>query len=83
MAEELYTVRQVANLTGYTEKQIRGRIERGTLRSIVRERRRLIPRSALDEAGLLRAVTPTERELLDRLERQAEEIGQLRERLDD
>jgi excisionase family DNA binding protein len=106
-----YTITEAADLTGLSRKAIARRVERGSLRSVVRNGRRRIPRSELARAGLLeegearpregdpaapflpRPATggvPAEtgttedmlaglfREVLDRFERQSQEIAQYR-----
>jgi excisionase family DNA binding protein len=106
-----YTITEAAELTGTSRKAIARRVERGSLRSVVRNGRRRIPRSELVRAGLLAEgvqqprdgdpVAPflprpaaggvpaetgtTEdmlaalfREVLDRFERQSQEIAQYR-----
>jgi hypothetical protein len=106
-----YTVREVADLTGLSPKAVSRRIERGSLRSVLRRGRRLIPATELVRAGLIPAEgerqgaalaaspllnprsspsgTPSPAasesmlaslfaELLDRLERQANELAQFR-----
>jgi excisionase family DNA binding protein len=106
-----YTITEAAELTGLSRKAIARRVERGSLRSVVRNGRRRIPRAELVRAGLLgegdsrpRGSGPaapfpphpatgaelaetgaTEdmlaalfREVLDRFERQSQEIAQYR-----
>jgi excisionase family DNA binding protein len=106
-----YTITEAAELTGTSRKAIARRVERGSLRSVVRNGRRRIPRSELVRAGLLaeseqtpRDGSPTApflprpastgvraeagttedmlaalfREVLDRFERQSQEIAQYR-----
>jgi hypothetical protein len=99
-----YTIAEAAELTGLSRKAIARRLERGSLRSLVRNGRRLVPRSELVRAGLMTedgaapehaAVAPSPvpggetgspevmlaalmRELLDRLERQGNEIASYR-----
>ncbi len=106
-----YTITEAAELTGVSRKAIARRVERGSLRSVVRNGRRRIPRSELVRAGLLGdgeqqprqddpaapflprpaeggalAETGTNedmlaalfREVLDRFERQSQEIAQYR-----
>ena len=106
-----YTITEAAELTGLSRKAIARRVERGSLRSVVRNGRRRIPRSELTRAGLLEggdqrpresdpgapflphpasggalAETGTSedmlaalfREVLDRFERQSQEIAQYR-----
>jgi excisionase family DNA binding protein len=105
-----YTITEAAELTGTSRKAIARRVERGSLRSVVRNGRRRIPRSELVRAGLLAegeqprdgapaapflprpvgggepAETGTTedmlaalfREVLDRFERQSQEIAQYR-----
>ncbi len=91
---ETYTINEAAKLIGLTEKSVRNRVDRGQLRVVKRDGLRRIPRSELKRAGLIRAeadaskaVEPaSERpqgpalvdQLLDRLERQASELGELR-----
>ena len=48
-----YTIAETAELTGLTRKAVTRRVERGSLRSVVRGGRRLIPRSELMRAGLI------------------------------
>jgi excisionase family DNA binding protein len=48
-----YTISEAAELTGLTRKAVTRRVERGSLRSLVRRGRRLIPRSELVRAGLI------------------------------
>ncbi|HEX2045034.1 MAG TPA: helix-turn-helix domain-containing protein [Gaiellaceae bacterium] len=106
-----YTISEAAEVTGLSRKAIARRIERGSLRSLVRNGRRRIPRSELVRAGLLaedadaapdldpsalllprpvpggdlepagRAedlLVALVRELLDRVEKQASEVAQMR-----
>jgi excisionase family DNA binding protein len=106
-----YTITEAAELTGLSRKAIARRVERGSLRSVVRNGRRRIPRSELARTGLLEegetrpresdpgapflprpatggalAETGTTedmlqtlfREVLDRFERQSQEIAQYR-----
>lgn len=48
------TIREAAATTGLTRTAIRGRVERGSLRSVVgRDGKRRIPRSELERAGLI------------------------------
>jgi excisionase family DNA binding protein len=48
-----YTISEAAELTGLSRKAVTRRVERGSLRSLVRRGRRLIPRSELVRAGLI------------------------------
>jgi excisionase family DNA binding protein len=106
-----YTITEAAEVAGVSRKAIARRVERGSLRSVVRNGRRRIPRSELVRAGLLDeggqqprfddpaapflprpaadgalAETGTTedmlaslfREVLDRFERQSQEIAQYR-----
>jgi excisionase family DNA binding protein len=106
-----YTISEAAELTGVSRKAIARRVERGSLRSVVRNGRRRIPRSELVRAGLLEdgahraprggpgapplphpgpggelaeverpeeMLTALFREVLDRFERQSQEIAQYR-----
>ena len=106
-----YTITEAAELTGTSRKASARRVARGSLRAVVRNGRRRIPRSELVRAGLLAEgqegprdgnpaapllprpasagvpaeTGPTEdmlaalfREVLDRFERQSQEIAQYR-----
>ena len=106
-----YTITEAAELTGLSRKAIARRVERGSLRSVVRNGRRRIPRSELARSGLLDEgdqrplegdpgapflprpassgalaetgstedmLTTLFREVLDRFERQSQEIAQYR-----
>jgi excisionase family DNA binding protein len=106
-----YTISEAADLTGLSRKAIARRVERGSLRSVMRNGRRRIPRSELVRNGLLEdtekrpppggpsapflprpgAGTDLEvtggnedmlaalfREVLDRFERQSQEMAQFR-----
>lgn len=97
-----YTIAEASDLTGLSRKALARRVERGSLRSVVRNGRRLIPRSELVRAGLvveegeergsergtadLPAVTGDSetalvlliRDLMERVERQANELAQFR-----
>jgi excisionase family DNA binding protein len=79
------TIAEAARLTGLSKSAIRARIERGSLRTSRRGGVRRVPLDELAELGLLAGGEDVgEREplttdqLLDRLERQAEQIGGLR-----
>jgi Helix-turn-helix domain len=48
-----YTIAEASELTGLSRKALARRVERGSLRSVVRNGRRLIPRSELVRAGLV------------------------------
>jgi excisionase family DNA binding protein len=48
-----FTIAEAAELSGLSRKAIARRVERGSLRSVVRNGRRRIPRSELERAGLL------------------------------
>jgi excisionase family DNA binding protein len=111
MPVRTYTITEAAELTGISRKAIARRVERGSLRSVVRNGRRRIPRSELVRAGLVgegdgqpRPIDPDApvmprpspggalaetgssedmlaalfREVLDRFERQSQEIAQYR-----
>lgn len=105
-----FTISEAAEITGVSRKAIARRVERGSLRSVVRNGRRRIPRSELVRAGLLdegaegtpdldpgtplvplsfpgglehagrpeHVLEALVRELLDRLDRQSQEMAQLR-----
>jgi excisionase family DNA binding protein len=78
--ERIVSIAEAARLTGLPKEAIRGRVERGELRAIRRGGLRRISVDELAERGLLEGGTAgsDSAELLDRLERQAEEIGRLR-----
>ena len=87
MPERIVSIAEAARLTGLPKHAIRGRVDRGELRAIRRGGLRRISVDELAERGLLDAAaaggdtTGSESDsgaLLDRLERQAEEIGRLR-----
>jgi len=87
------TLRQAADETNLSQKALTGRVERGSLPHVKRDGIRLIPRSALVEAGLLLADGETPEgepprqgtpeptavvgELLAQLERQAERLERM------
>ena len=91
---ETYTISEAAELTGLTDKSVRNRVDRGQLRVVKRDGLRRIPRSELKRAGLIRAEAESSKgvepapeplgspalvgQLLDRLERQASQLGELR-----
>ena len=91
---ETYTINEAAGLTGLSEKSVRNRVDRGQLRVVKRDGLRRIPRSELKRAGLIREQEATQEgqdggggvvrepavvgQLLDRLERQANQLGELR-----
>lgn len=52
-AKRTYTIAEAADLVGLSRKAVARRVERGSLRSVVRNGRRLIPRSELVRTGLL------------------------------
>lgn len=54
-----YTISEAAELTGMSRKAIARRVERGSLRSVVRNGRRRIPRSELVRSGLLADASQT------------------------
>jgi excisionase family DNA binding protein len=84
MAQRTVTIAEAARLTGLSKAAIRSRIERGSLRVSKRGGVRRVPLDELAELGLLSGEDVGDREplttdqLLDRLERQAEQIGALR-----
>jgi excisionase family DNA binding protein len=85
MAQRTVTIAEAASLTGLSKEAIRSRIERGSLRVTKRGGVRRVPLDELAELGLLAGgedvgdYSPlTTDQLLDRLERQAEQIGALR-----
>lgn len=77
------SITQAAEVAGTSRRAIEARVERGTLRSERQGRHVVIPLAAMYEAGLLQAPegAVTVDGLLDRLERQAETIGELRNEL--
>lgn len=83
--EHTLSLAEAAEATGLTRKALQRRIDRGSLRSVLSGGLRRIPVDELQRAGLLGAATgvgpapaPALGDLLDRLERQAEELGALR-----
>lgn len=92
------TIREAAAATGLSDKALQRRIARGTLGSVLRDGRRLVPATELLRCGLLPSTPPagypsgdgmghtpgggtpgvSAVELLDRLQAQAVEIGELR-----
>ena len=86
MSERSVTISEAARLTGLPKSAIRGRVERGELRAVRRGGLRRISMDELAERGLLEAAQDERHaepvsELLNRLERQADEISTLRVRL--
>lgn len=91
---ESYTFAEAEQLTGASRKALRNRVYRGQLESVLRDGVRRIPRSELERTGLLTGAGETDGigemaheasheipmmvEVLDRLERQAAELGELR-----
>jgi excisionase family DNA binding protein len=75
MATRVVSIAEAARLTGLPKDAIRSRVERGELRAVRRAGVRRISVDELAERGLLE---PTSGDILDRLERQAGEIGRLR-----
>ncbi len=85
MAQRTVTIAEAARLTGLSKEAIRARIERGSLRVSKRGGVRRVPLDELAELGLLAGGEDigensplTTDQLLDRIERQAEQIGALR-----
>lgn len=83
------TIREAAEATGLTQKAIKRRVERGSLRSVLRDGRRLIPASEIERAGLAGdvvhapqgpgsngATPPGLAELVAIIERQATELAE-------
>lgn len=90
---ETYTIAEAAKATALSHKAIRNRVDRGQLRVSLRDGVRRIPASELERAGLLGPAAEAAKgqepqggslggnmlgELLDRLERQAGELAELR-----
>jgi excisionase family DNA binding protein len=78
--ERIVSIAEAARLTGLPKAALLNRVERGELRAIRRGGLKRISVDELAERGLLEsnAEGGVEQDLLDRLERQAEEIGRLR-----
>jgi excisionase family DNA binding protein len=80
--ERIVSIAEAARLTGLPKAVIRARVERGELRAIRRGGLLRISVDELAECGLLDTAAGgdegTRSDLLDRLERQSEEIGRLR-----
>jgi hypothetical protein len=76
--ERTVSISEAAALTGKSRTAIASRVDRGSLPSVLQGSRRRIPLAALYGAGLI-SMRPgrTIDELLDRLERQAQRIGEL------
>jgi hypothetical protein len=53
MKKRTYTIAEAAELTGLTRKALARRVERGSLQSLVRGGRRMIPHAELVRAGLI------------------------------
>lgn len=91
---ETLTIAEAADATGRSKKAIRNRVDRGQLRAVLRDGVRRIPRSEVDrlclveadgEAAIRQEAGPGQgrgasgwSELLERLERQAGELAELR-----
>ena len=85
MAKRSVTIAEAARLTGLSKEAIRARIDRGSLRASKRAGLRRVALDELAELGLLAGGEDvgdrsplTVDQMLDRLERQAEQIGALR-----
>jgi excisionase family DNA binding protein len=80
--DRIVTISEAARLTGLPKAALLARVERGELRALRRGGLRRISIDELAERGLIdggpSGDNPERRELLDRLERQAGEIGRLR-----
>jgi excisionase family DNA binding protein len=85
--DRIVSIAEASRLTGLPKAVIRSRVERGELRAIRRGGLRRISVDELAERGLLDAAAvvgassegeSVSTDLLDRLERQSEEIGRLR-----
>jgi hypothetical protein len=70
LRKRTYSIAETAALTGLTVDAVRGRVRRGSLRSVERDGSRRIPHSELERAGLLppELAAGTRGHLLDRLE---------------
>lgn len=84
--EKLVTIDEAVTITGMSRRALEGRIARGSLPAERRGRRILIDRTELERQRLIPQRPDASKdavvaELLDRLERQAEEIGELRAKL--
>jgi excisionase family DNA binding protein len=82
--ERIVSISEAARLTGLPKGVIRKRVDRGELRAIRRGGLRRISVDELAERGLLDGTGggADHGDLLDRLERQAEELGRLRFQLE-
>ncbi|PZR69980.1 MAG: hypothetical protein DLM63_00465 [Solirubrobacterales bacterium] len=93
MTVRTYTINEAAEATGLSQKAIRNRVDREQLRASLRDGVRRIPASELERAGLIGPGGEAAKgqqpqggslggnalgELLDRLERQAGELAELR-----
>jgi excisionase family DNA binding protein len=84
--EDFVTIDEAVTITGMSRRALEGRIARGTLPAERRGRRLLISRQELERQRLIPQRPEASKdaviaELLDRLERQAAEIGELRAKL--
>lgn len=92
MSEDTLSIADAAQLTGLSKTALRRRVERGTIASVRRDGRVRVLAEGLRRAGLIDtdaeipdaepAAPLTVDDALDRLERQAEEIGRLRAELE-
>jgi hypothetical protein len=87
VSDDVVTIDEAIALTGLSRRAVEGRVERGTLPSEKRGGRIFIQRQELYRQRLVRPDRGAVEEyvvadLLDRLERQAEEIGRLKAELE-
>jgi DNA-binding transcriptional MerR regulator len=76
------SLKDVSDLTGLSIDAVRRRVDRGSIPSAKRGGRRFVQLADLYDLGLVRIdAGATVRDLLDRLERQAERIGRLTQAL--
>jgi excisionase family DNA binding protein len=86
VTDNLVTIDEAATITGMSRRALEGRIARGSLPAEKRGRRLLIDRGELERQRLIPQRPEASKdavisELLDRLERQAEEIAELKAKL--
>jgi excisionase family DNA binding protein len=82
MTDDMLTVDGVATLTGLSPTAVRRRIDRGSIPAVREGGKVRVPLGELYRTGLVGVRGDLNvADLLDRLERQSEEIGRLRERV--
>jgi excisionase family DNA binding protein len=73
--ERLLTIAEAAERTGLTRKAVEQRIARGTLPSVLREGRRLIPAASVQAVATLETGTQTRDELAEKYAQTRYELG--------